>query len=108
MKTQIFRLSLTIAFIAFIAFSIASQTSARVSGTIKDPNGAVVAGAQITLRGTISRAVLTDEKGDFTLQNVPPGDYELRVSSNGFAEQSQRLTVSGEGQKLDIQLDIES
>src|SRR5262245_49234533 len=85
MKTWTFRLLFIIGVIVLNALFAFAQTAARVSGTVKDLNGAVVLGAQITLRGTISRAVLTDEKGEFTLQNVPPGDYELRVSANGFA-----------------------
>jgi len=93
---------------AFCFVAAGAQTANHISGTVKDPNNAVVAGAQITLRGTITRAVVADENGKFAFAGLPAGDYELRVSAGGFAEQSQKITVTDQDQTLDISLEVGS
>ncbi len=96
----------------FLIFGFAgnlhAQTTHNVSGTVKDQNGAVVAGAQINLRGKISRAVVTDSGGSFSFGNVPNGDYELKISANGFAKKSQKITVDAQTKPLEITLEIGS
>ncbi len=108
MKIKKLPLLLAIALAAFCFVIAGAQTANRISGTVRDQNQAGVAGAQVTLRGTISRTVAADENGTFTFENLPPGDYELRVSAGGFAEQSQRITVTGQSQTLDISLAVGS
>ena len=46
-------------------YNISAQSLQTVSGTVKDQNGAVVVGAQVILRGVISRSVVTDSNGNF-------------------------------------------
>jgi len=56
-----------------------------VSGTVQDADQHPAAGAMVTLlpdpmkedRTDLSRVATTDQNGQFTLQNVPPGDYRL-------------------------------
>ena len=90
----------------FLVISAPAQTSVSLSGTVKDQNGAFVAGARVSLSGTISRSAVTDENGRFALGALPPRDYELRVSANGFAEQSQKISISGEKAEIDIKLEV--
>lgn len=96
--------------IAFGIFSAAqAQNAARVSGSVTDQNNAIIPGARITLRsGTISRSVVTDDNGEFAFESVPTGDYELRISANGFTEQSQKIVVSAQNQALGIRLAVGS
>lgn len=88
--------------------NVTAQTSQTVSGTVKDPNGAVVVGAQVSLRGVISRSVVTDSGGNFSFSNVASGDYELKISANGFAGQSEKITVDGQAKMLEIRLELGS
>jgi hemoglobin/transferrin/lactoferrin receptor protein len=92
----------------FISNAIAQSVSQTVSGTVKDQNGAVVTGAQVSLRGAVSRAVITDSNGNFSFSNVASGNYELKVSANGFAEQSEKITVDGQKRSIEINLEIGS
>ena len=85
-----------------------AQTTHNVSGTVKDQNGAFVAGAQVILCGTISRAMVTDSGGNFSFGNVPNGDYELKISANGFAEQTQKITVDLQTKLFEIRLKVGS
>ncbi len=89
-------------------YNISAQSLQTVSGTVKDQNGAVVVGAQVILRGVISRSVVTDSNGNFSFANISSGDYELKISANGFAEQSEKIAVDGQAKSLEIRLEIGS
>jgi hypothetical protein len=63
------------------------RTSGSISGTILDPSGAVVSGAQIRLKDTqtgAERETVSNDTGVFTFQNLQPGTYEVTVSLTGF------------------------
>ena len=76
----------------------AQVTGATVSGTITDPSGSVVAGAQVDIKnlGTgIVRTVTTDSAGLYSAPNLIPGSYEVAVSAPGFSKSVQsNLTLS--------------
>lgn len=65
-----------------------SQTSrGTVSGTVKDPNGAVVPGASVVLTNTsttVERTVTTNDSGFYRFDAVDLGDYSVRITANGF------------------------
>ena len=61
-----------------------AQTSATLSGTVRDSKGAPVPGATVTVKGGTTGTV-ADESGRFTLRNVDAGVVTLTVSSVGFA-----------------------
>ncbi|MBO0860289.1 MAG: TonB-dependent receptor [Chloracidobacterium sp.] len=59
----------------------------RVTGTVKDPSGAVVAGAQLTLTNEatgVAQNVSSTSGGSYILEAVPVGSYILRVEAKGF------------------------
>jgi hypothetical protein len=69
-------------------------SSATLSGTIQDANGALVPQAQITLSSQSQPAFRTtqsDAAGHFTLSAMPAGAYKLTVASPGL-----QTYVSGE------------
>lgn len=69
-----------------------AQGGARgaISGTVKDEKGASVAGAQVevinSVTGITERTATTDGSGNFTVTQLPPGDYKLVVSAAGFSK----------------------
>ncbi len=80
---------------AAMAFALTSAlpasaqiTTASVTGTVKDPQGAVIPGATVTLisetQGTQSSDVFTNNNGDFTFANIKPDRYTLQVTMEGF------------------------
>src|SRR4026207_2221907 len=65
----------------------AQTTSASVSGTVQDSQGAVLPGATVTLTSRTQGNVLTttsDEQGRFVFGIVRPDTYSLQVSMDGF------------------------
>ena len=70
------------------AMPAAQITTATVAGTIKDPQGAIVPGATVTLvsetRGTSLAPVTSNEAGDFVFVNIPADTYTIEVTLAGF------------------------
>jgi len=74
---------------ACAAPALAQEITGSITGTVTDPAGAVVSGAEVTLknRGTgEERSVRTDDEGRYTLPRLPPGVYDLSVRAQGFKE----------------------
>ncbi len=71
-----------------VAFNIVlAQSTAQVSGTVRDQTGAVLPGVEVALMQTdtgLSRTAVTDETGSYTLPNLPVGPYRLEASLPGF------------------------
>lgn len=93
------------------AFGQAQVSTADLSGTVVDPNGAVVAGAAVTAKhlGTgISRNVTTGGDGTYRFIALPPGEYEITSEAATFkkvAISPVKLTV-GQSAELKIAMEI--
>jgi len=71
-----------------LSLPIMAQTTSNIEGTVKDPKGAVVAGAQIKVTSTSSafeRDTTSDENGLYRVTAIPAGTYALTVSGSGFS-----------------------
>src|ERR1700757_4996902 len=71
-----------------------------ISGTVTDPQGAVVSGAQVKATQVETGTVLTstsDNSGSFHFNLIPAGNYKLEVSAQGFktAVQNNVLVSAG-------------
>jgi Carboxypeptidase regulatory-like domain/Peptidase family M1 domain len=69
-----------------------------ISGTVKDSSGAVVPGAHIEITGgnLPQPLILTsDNAGNFSAPNLPPGKYSVRVTKEGFDEQVTTVDLKG-------------
>jgi outer membrane receptor protein involved in Fe transport len=65
-------------------------------GVVRDSSGARVTAASVLLQGTASgqrRSAKSDSRGEFQIRDLLPGNYELRVSSPGFAEARSAVKV---------------
>jgi hypothetical protein len=84
--------------VLLFAWLLAGQAPiGNISGVVKDPSGAVVAGAQVKATSTTTAAVRTTStngEGYFLLSTLQPGDYNVQVTSPGFAPATvQKITV---------------
>lgn len=99
-------------FISVVATSVTAQVvGAILSGTVTDGTGAAVPRAQVTATSVdtgISRSVLTNDSGFYSLPNLAPGTYSISISAAGFAgieNPSLTLTV-GEKELFNAQLQV--
>jgi hypothetical protein len=75
----------------------------RILGTITDQSGGVIAGATVTIvdvqRGA-SRALTTDQAGQYVAPDLSPGSYMVRAEAKGFK------TIERSGLSLEVGKDI--
>ena len=70
-----------------IATNASSQSTAQINGTVADSSGAVLPGATVVATQTetgFRRDAVSDDRGSFTLSNLPIGPYRLEVTLSGF------------------------
>ncbi len=82
-------ITLAVLISVFSAPANSQVTGATLSGTVADPSGALISGAQVSIKNTgttITRDVTTDSGGFYSAPNLQPGNYEITVSASGFAK----------------------
>jgi outer membrane receptor protein involved in Fe transport len=79
-----------------LALGLAAQTpTGGIRIEVRDPSGAAIAaqGELESLAGGQKRVFETDQQGAAALDNLPAGQYRLRLSKAGFAPQSTVVTI---------------
>ncbi len=93
--------------------SLYAQTSSAITGTVFDPQGAVITQAKITLRNletNLSRKLESDGQGHYAFVELRAGQYEIQVEKEGFKKHIRtNLTLTvGEPSTIDLTLEIPS
>jgi len=103
--------------LALIAFAVQvgvsqsqqSQPSTErivVYGKVTDGNGAVVAGARVTVQSTQHRVVgVTNQNGEFAI-SLDPDEYIFKVIADGFMDATRQIKRAELTQTLDIVLEV--
>lgn len=90
MKNKIKSLPLILCLVFCLsAIAFGQGELAQLSGTVVDPNNAVVPGATVTATSTrtgFTRSTTTNEDGFYVLTNLQPSTYEIVVTSGNFSE----------------------
>ena len=87
------------------------SADATLTGTIKDPSGAVVPGVTVTARNTgtnETRTAVTSPEGLYRVTNLPRGNYEVKAELEGFktVAQSDVILTVGETVRLDFTMAV--
>jgi len=84
----------------------AQQKTGTISGRAVDHQGAVLPGARVRLEpGGVSAA--TDDRGEFNLIGLPPGDYTLTIFYVGFKAFRQQVEVTaGQATRVDGLMEV--
>ena len=92
-----------VAFALLVAFAFlqatpakAQVTSGNIVGTVTDPSGAVVPGAQVTLKSNArgnTQSTKTNAGGVYQFFLVEPGAYNITINATGFAAASRDVNV---------------
>lgn len=71
----------------------AQQDTGSISGSVTDPKGEAVAGAQVTITNNsvgLTRTIVTNDKGNFTVNLLPVGSYTVTIEASGFKKSEHR------------------
>jgi hypothetical protein len=66
-------------------------------GVVEDATGGRVVSAEVSVGNSgqsLSRRTHTDAQGEFRFEDLPPGEYRLRIGATGFAEARSEVTVA--------------
>src|SRR5216117_522803 len=108
---RIFHITLLLSVLGILpAFPQSPSTGAQLSGTILDPNGAVVPGATVTLRSDttgVEQSTTTDASGQYAFLLVPAGQYTLTVEAAGFSKLTDTGVTLTVGQLAKLRLTLQ-
>ena len=103
---------LAVAICVIVLCSVEAQTStATLVGSVRDTTGALLAGVRIEVRNSATddlRTVSSNETGEFTIAQLPPGLYSVVARRDGFRELRQtglELQLD-QTARLDLQMDL--
>ncbi|HUI42595.1 MAG TPA: TonB-dependent receptor [Terriglobia bacterium] len=100
-----------LAILLLLAPASFAQVSATLSGTVTDQSGATVSGAAVMAKNLETggvRTATTNEAGQYQVVSLSVGEYEVRVTKQGFAEQIRtgiRLVV-GQDASVNVSLRV--
>jgi len=87
-----------------------SVATADLHGTVRDPNGALVTNAKVTVRDearNFERFVSTDPQGEFRFLLLPPRTYTVTIEAPSFAKATRQVTLTvGQAAELPIEMGI--
>jgi outer membrane receptor protein involved in Fe transport len=84
----LFGAMLVLIVLVFAGISFAQTSNGTITGTIADPSGAVIPGANVKATpnaGGESRTSMTDNSGSYRLESLFPGMYTITVAAQGFS-----------------------
>ncbi len=110
MKSRLAWLSIAL-FVVLVSTSLFAQDTASITGTVTDPSGAAVKGAQVrvsSLDRGIDHTVPTNDSGDYLVAGLPPGPVDVAVAAQGFKKYEATGVILRVGQKArtDITLQV--
>ena len=102
-------LSVLIVILSVFAARAASAAEPALQGTVHDQSGGAIVGATVTAEngnGETKKAV-TDQRGEYRFDELPPGEYAVSVEFPGFSPVERRVTVApAKTAHVDVTLEI--
>src|SRR5262249_2253707 len=89
MKRRVPNLISIIAFATLMSPTAFGQVSSSISGTVHDPDGAVVSGATIVVKNAATSAefkATSSGSGVYTVPSLGSGTYSVTVFAQGFKQ----------------------
>ena len=106
---KVIRAALVVTLIVWLSsasVTLAQTTRGSIAGHVTDALGGVLQGATVVLTPKVGKAA-TDSHGDYTIVDLPPGDYTVSVKYVGFSDYTTKITVeSGKAVHVDVKLDV--
>ena len=93
------------------AWGQSAASRGSLGGTVTDPQGNAIAGAQVTVRNvdfSSTRSLVTDEKGAYSATMLTTGVYTVEVKAQGFTlKKPARITLNvGASVEVDVRMGV--
>src|SRR5581483_8050702 len=112
------RIKTAVAAVGFLALSLILSgvslgqiKSGTITGTVTDPTGAAVPGANVSVvnqETNVPLTAVTDETGSFTVPYLQPGTYAVNVEKSGFAKYNQTGVTISTAQTVKIEVRLQA
>ncbi len=93
-----------------VGYTFAQETTGGIVGTVKDPSGASVPNATVSVTAPAligTKTVQTDASGYYRFANLPPSSYTLTVTAAGFNTEKRTFILEvGHLPTVDINLEV--
>ena len=89
----------------------AQAVNGTLLGTVTDSTGATVANAKVTVTETSTSALhqsTTNESGNYTFPDLPPGTYSVSVEANGFKRATQQRIDLASNSSIRVDLTLQA
>ncbi|HYG98413.1 MAG TPA: TonB-dependent receptor [Terriglobales bacterium] len=112
MKRAVLMLFLSAIILSLTGVVWAQETTGDIRGIVKDPSGAVVAGAKVDVinmdRGTTIRSIKTSSDGAYVAPYLPVGRYQVVVEATGFKKYTAKdITINvNDRRMIDVTLQV--
>src|SRR5271168_4470191 len=76
---------------------LAQNPHGSLRGTVQDSSGGRIASAKIVVQAeesTLRREAACNDRGEFRIDDLLPGDYQVTVSANGFADAKSQVNAT--------------
>jgi hypothetical protein len=112
MKSRLVLLACLLA-ILLLAVAAFSQTNASMVGSVKDPTGATIANAEVTVTNAeraITRTTTSNADGEWAVPSLPAGKYDVSVTAAGFKKYQAQGVILDVAQKarVDVAMQVGS
>lgn len=104
-------LSLLCCFLFSTRGAMAQVDEGAISGTITDPTGAAIPGAQVTLLNTdigLSLQATSNGAGEYAFSPIRIGHYSLTATATGFSKTTQQNITVEVSQKLGVNIELKN
>jgi|CZKJ01.1.fsa_nt_gi hypothetical protein len=75
----------------------AQNPRGSLRGTVQDATGARIASAKIVVQlsgSSVQRESVSEDRGEFRLDDVPPGNYRITINAAGFAQAQADVSIA--------------
>lgn len=104
-------LCILLATVVLLSFSTLAQTgTSRITGTVTDPQGAVLPGAKVTAKNEatgVTYSAQTSSAGAYSFESLPVGNYEIKVEAAGFRTYTSAANVLTVGAPLVVEVPMQ-
>ncbi len=105
-----FKTIFALSVLLFFSIHASAQTAGAITGVVRDQAGAVIAGANVSVRSletNLTRATVTDGEGRYVFPELRAGRYEVRAERDKFKPSAKQLSLTiSETFALDLSLEV--